>query len=103
MLVVWSDFAIENLKNIYLFYSETASKDVAHKIRKQILDTSKLLKSNPEIGQIEYWINDSQYQYRYILSGNYKIIYRIDENEIYIMDVFDVRQHPDKILNKNRD
>ena len=31
-------------------------------------------------------------------AGNYKIIYRIDQDVIYVTDIFDTHQHPDKIL-----
>ena len=34
--------------------------------------------------------------------GNYKIIYKIQTNTIYITDVFDTRQDPDKIKERNK-
>ena len=32
MKIIWTDFAIDNLKNIFDHYSTKASKKVAHKI-----------------------------------------------------------------------
>lgn len=55
MKIIWTDFAIENLKEVFKYYSEEASKKVAHKI---------------------------------------KIIYRFNQNQIIINDVFDTRQDP---------
>ena len=54
MKIVWTDFAIENLKQIFEYYSVKANKKVAHKIRKQILEAVKQLILNPESGQVEH-------------------------------------------------
>ena len=43
MQIIWSNFAIENLKAIFDYYKERAGKKVAHKIRRQILDATKQL------------------------------------------------------------
>ena len=37
-------------------------------------------------------------EYRYILSGNYKIIYKVEDSYIIITDVFDARQNPSKMI-----
>ena len=34
--IIWTDFAIENLKDIFDYYSVKANKKIAHKIRKSI-------------------------------------------------------------------
>ncbi|MBZ9728618.1 type II toxin-antitoxin system RelE/ParE family toxin [Salegentibacter sp. JZCK2] len=97
MKIIWSDFAIYNLKAIFEYYAVNANKKVAHKLRKQILQSTDRLIKNPESGQIETYLVKFQKNHRYILSGNYKIIYRIENDTIIINDVFDVRQNPDKI------
>ena len=102
MKIIWTDFAIENLKDIFDFYSIRANKKVAHKIRKQILESTKQLIDNPESGQIEFYLKELGQKYRYLVSGNYKIIYRFYENQIIINDVFDSRQNPVKMMDKKR-
>ena len=97
MNITWTEFAKDNLKDIFNFYSKTVSKKVAHKIRKQILNSTNRLNKNPEIGQIEFYLEKLKENHRYILSGNYKVIYKIEDSKIIITDVFDVRQNPDKI------
>lgn len=52
MKIVWTDFAIKNLKSIFDYYVTKANRKVAHKIRKQILDSTKQLIKNPESGQL---------------------------------------------------
>ncbi|MFZ6665180.1 type II toxin-antitoxin system RelE/ParE family toxin [Peijinzhouia sedimentorum] len=41
MEIIWTDSAIRNLKDIFAYYSTKANKNVAHKIRRQILESSK--------------------------------------------------------------
>lgn len=102
MRIIWTDFAIENLSVIFDYYSDKASKKTAHKIRKQILSSVKQLLDNPESGQVEFNLEKIKQNHRYLVSGNYKIIYRINDNQIIINDVFDTRQNPVKMIDKNR-
>ena len=102
MKIVWTDFAIENLKIIFDFYSAKASKKVAHQIRKKILESTKQLIIQPKSGQKELNLEKLNQDYRYIVIGNYKIIYRIHQNEVIINDVFDTRQNPEKMKDHKR-
>lgn len=102
MRIIWTDFAIENLKDIFDFYSIKASSKAAHKIRKQILSSTKQLLNNPESGQLEFNLEKLKQNHRYLVSGNYKIIYRINDNQIIINDVFDTRQNPVKMNDEDR-
>ena len=54
---------------------------------------------NPRIGAKEGLLDSRVIEYRYIIVGNHKIIYSIDEQncKIKIADVFDTRQNPIKI------
>jgi len=102
MTIIWTDFAIENLKKIFDYYAENATRKVAHKIRKQILLLTKQLIDYPESGQIELDLQKLGQGHRYLVSGNYKIIYRIDQHQVIISDVFDTRQEPIKMNDSNR-
>lgn len=102
MKLVWTDFAIRNLKDIFDYYSTKASKQVAHKIRRQILKSSKQLINNPNSGPIEPNLQILNNNHRYLVSGNHKLIYRIEGDEIIINDVFDTRQNPSKMNDEKR-
>ncbi len=97
MKIIWTDFAIQNIKDIFDYYSKNANKKVAHKIRKQILASTKQLIQNPESGQTELNLEKLNQKYRYLLVGNYKVIYKFVQDEIRIVDIFDTRQNPLKI------
>jgi toxin ParE1/3/4 len=49
------------------------------------------------MGQIEENLVSLGLDHRYLVEGKYKIIYFIKENVIYITDVFDCRQDPQKM------
>ncbi len=102
MEIIWTDFAIKNLKDIFDFYSITANKKVANKIKREIFTSVKLLVRYPELGQFELSLETLNEGYRYILSGNYKVIYKIQDKNIVISDLFDVRQNPIKMNDKSR-
>ena len=102
MKIIWTDFAIKNLKDIFDYYSIKASKKVAHKIRKQIFESTKQLIKNPESGQIEFNLEKLKQNHRYLINGNYKIIYKVSVDQIIISDIFDARQNPIKMNDESR-
>ncbi|WP_108116833.1 type II toxin-antitoxin system RelE/ParE family toxin [Kordia periserrulae] len=103
MKIIWTDFAIKNLKDIFDYYSNKVSKKIALKIRSQILNSTYQLLNNPESGQLESNLVKLKQNHRYLVSGNYKIIYRVSHNQIIINDVFDTRQNPSKMNKESRD
>lgn len=58
--------------------------------------------SNPESGQIELNLEKLNQNHRYIVCGNYKVIYKIENNDIIINDIFDGRQNPIKMNDDKR-
>jgi hypothetical protein len=49
------------------------------------------------MGKREELLLDHPKGFRYLVEGNYKILYWISENEINIASIFDCRQNPVKI------
>lgn len=80
MNIVWTEFAIENLKDIFDYYSKKATEKVCHRIRKQILNSTKRLNDNPELGQLEPYLERLKEDHRNLLSGNYKMISKVRYN-----------------------
>lgn len=101
IVVVWSDSAIEELRSIYDYLYFQASKRVADKISNAIVDKSLLLEETPRAGQKEELLTHLNKEIRYLIEGNYKIVYWIDENIVSIATVFDCRQNPQKLKSKN--
>jgi plasmid stabilization system protein ParE len=95
--IKWTNFAISELKNIFLYYRIVAGEKTAEKIKKSILISTKPLIKQPLIGALEENLTELKQGHRYLVVGNYKIIYRIIDNEVYITDIFDCRQNPTKM------
>lgn len=102
MEVNWTEFAIQNLKAIFDYYSKKASKKIAHQIRKRILDSTRQLENYPNSGQQELNLEKLNLKHRYVIAGNYKVIYRIEEKHVIVIDIFDTRQDPDKMIDEAR-
>jgi plasmid stabilization system protein ParE len=96
MQVIWSNLAKTKLKEIYLYYKKVAGIEIAKPIKNRILNKPLQLSKNPEIGQEEENPNVSNMGFRYLVEGNFKIVYKVYhvENVILIATVFDTRQNP---------
>jgi plasmid stabilization system protein ParE len=99
MKVVWTELAKAQLKEASQYYKEVAGNKVAKSIKTKIFEKTRKLSRHPEIGQLEQNTMVAALRYRYLVSGNYKIIYRIwnEEKIIMIASLFDTRQHPDTL------
>jgi len=99
MKVVWTELAKAQLKEAFQYYKEVAGNKVAQSIKAKIFEKVSNLSRYPEIGQLEQNALVAALGYRYLVSGNYKIIYHIEKDEkiVWIAAVFDARQHPDAL------
>lgn len=95
--IIWTDPAKFDLQEIYVFYSKNVNLHTAEKIIVSIIDYIEILFKNPEAGPCEEFLKHKSELFRYLVCGNYKIIYRIKENIIVIDAVFDCRQNPSKM------
>ncbi len=102
MKVYWTDFAKQSLKETYHFYKINASENVAKRIKAQIFFKTKLLEKQPKLGQLEPFLDELGLGHRHILTGNFKIIYLIQGDSIFITDLFDTRRNPEKIHDPSR-
>jgi plasmid stabilization system protein ParE len=102
MKIIWTDFASETLIEIYKYYKEKASPVIAQKIKSEIFRTTKQLKEHPHSGHIEFNLEKLKEGHRFLVKGNYKIIYKEISDGILITDIFDTRQDPIKINNPKR-
>ena len=87
--VSWSKRAKEQLKQIYNYY-KSISPRVAKKLKDEILNNVKDL-----VFAEQYQKDEIQPEFRRIIVKNYKLIYTIDENTIWILMIFDSRKDPD--------
>jgi len=95
--VFWTETALNNLEDIFEYYKYKASVRVARKLVKGLVKSTLKLQESPQIGRMEELLADRKFEYRFLVVGNYKIIYWIEESYIKIATIFDCRQNPEKI------
>lgn len=98
--VLWSDSAISDLQDIHDYYFAKASLKVAQRIVNSLVDKSELLSKKPRIGQTEELLKHKKEEIRYLVEGNYKIVYVIEGQIVFIATIFDCRQNPVKLSTK---
>jgi toxin ParE1/3/4 len=97
MKLVYTEQALQSLEEALEFIAPKVSYEKLIEIRDRILDTADTLLSQPLKGQSEPYLEHLQLGYRRLVEGHYKIIYRVIGEYIYITDIFDSRQDPDKM------
>lgn len=96
--VFWSELALNQLEQIFDYYKYKANIMVARKIVSALVDRTIQLKNNPQSGIKEPLLENRDKEYRFLVEGNYKIIYFRNNNYINISSVFDCRQNPEKLF-----
>ncbi len=92
MKVYWSTLAVDNLKSIARYIAKdnpTATRKVADKLKRKAESAGRFPKRGrvvPEIGQE---------MVRELLEGNYRIIYRMNQDSVIILALFDGHQQLD--------
>lgn len=98
--IIWTSKAISDLENIFLLHSPK-SKNSAYKTIEKIYNSVSVFKNGLlNTGQKEALLSHLSKPYRYLISGNYKIIYSHASKTVFIHTVFDTRQNPKKLKTK---
>ncbi|WP_026449806.1 type II toxin-antitoxin system RelE/ParE family toxin [Aequorivita capsosiphonis] len=93
MEILFTKRAYKNYNSIKDHISSKFGPLVTEAFENKMFDFLELLKNFPELGSLEVaekGIRGFQF------SKQTRIFYRIKENKIIILTLFDVRQHPDK-------
>lgn len=103
--IYWTTFSLKCLDEIQGYIKKkTASETIANKLVSKLISRVEQLKDFPESGQQESLLKHLNQNSRYLVEGNYKIIYQFDGTNVIVTDVFHVKQNPSKIVKrKTRD
>lgn len=98
MRLIFTEQAAQSLKEAldYLAAEEVPLEKI-EAIRNSILAKAEMLPDNPKLGQKEEYLDHLGLGHRRLIESHYKIIYRLGSDRIYITDIFDSRQDPDKM------
>jgi toxin ParE1/3/4 len=99
MKIFWTDQALSQLEKIFDYYKINVSIKTARKISKNLVDCTLKLQNNPKLGKIEELLEERIEEFRFLIEGNYKIIYWVNKRKhiVFIAAVFDCRQDPKKL------
>lgn len=97
MKLVYTEQSLVSLEEALNFIAPKVSYEKLIEIRDEILDTADTLLLQPLQGRTEPYLAHLDLGHRRLVCGHYKIVYRIIGEAIYITDIFDSRQDPDKM------
>lgn len=89
--VFWSANAIKSIQNSYNYIYLQSPKN-ADLVVETLFDLGDKLNLFPEKNPIEPLFNLKEI--RFFPKWNFKIVYRIEEDRIYILDIFSTSQNP---------
>ncbi|MBQ0075057.1 MAG: type II toxin-antitoxin system RelE/ParE family toxin [Prevotella sp.] len=100
MKVIWTPTAIKTVKELLeyrrAFYGPTHIK----RTKGMIASAGRYLSDNPHLGQIEPLLEHVEGNYRrFMIERNLKLIYKIQDNNVYIMFLWNTYKNPDGMLN----
>lgn len=91
--IFWDIEAKNNLKEI-LIYIRKDSSEGARLVRDKIMDTIKLLPSNPEIFKTDSLKHNNDGSFRVFYAYSYRVVYKISGKSIYILRIRHTSREP---------
>ena len=91
--IFWTANAKEDLKEIYISLKNKVSKEAALKIRDELFSCTDII-----VFAEQFQIDEYRLDCRRIIIRNFKVLYQIQENSIFVVRVFNSFQNPMKSL-----
>jgi Txe/YoeB family toxin of Txe-Axe toxin-antitoxin module len=97
--VVLTQESLERLEKVLRFYIEELEvpKAKVSEIKNRLIERTRSLSKNPYQGQYEPYLVKLKQGHRRLIEGNFKIVYRIEDDTVYVVDFFDSRENPSKM------
>ncbi|MFZ2630561.1 MAG: type II toxin-antitoxin system RelE/ParE family toxin [Desulfosalsimonadaceae bacterium] len=89
MIIVWSPLAVDRISEIADYIAQD-KPTAAEKWIQTVFSKVEQLKASPEIGRIVPEIGNDQF--RELIYGNYRIIYRIEAERISVLTIHHGKQ-----------
>ena len=97
MRIVTTLPAQREINDIFQYHLEKANRKIARQEQTKIIKRIKTLKNFPFLGQKEENEKFVNSEYRYLIEGNFKIVYKVEEDDIVILSIFHTMQNPSKM------
>lgn len=101
MKSILSDQAKLQIRTIARYIRMEFGKNHRDEFMQTVRHARRLIEDNPQIGQIEPLLVELPKVYRsYVMNHHNKIVYRIENDTIFIADLWDVRRNPEILINQ---
>lgn len=101
--VKWSKRANQARIAALTYGAEEFGIQTAQRLNNRIENYTCSLSHNPLLGATEPLLKERHLQYRsLVIHKHYKLVYRIEDNIIYIVDFWDVRREPKQLAHRIR-
>jgi toxin ParE1/3/4 len=95
--VIWSKRAFGQFERSITYIKEEQGLSYAKIVVDSILETTRLLCEQPNLGRIENLLAHKKTEYRYIVVWSYKLIYKVEKDKVIISRLFHNSQNPKKL------
>lgn len=92
--VIWTFRANSQLESTIKYLVAQRGKATAALVLKEILESTRALASQPNMGTIEPALAHRKHEYRFIVIWSYKLIYRVAKDQVIISRVFHTSRNP---------
>lgn len=101
MRVKWSPFAKQQMLQIAKYIQKEFGNKYRDNFIQKVRGSNHIIGNNPDIGKVEPLLADSPFTYHsYVLNRLNKIVYRIDNDHVEVVDFWDVRQEPNALAER---
>ena len=95
MKIKWNPSARADMRRVARYVNKKFGRKARQEFMQRVRDAEKRIATQPNIGQIDPLYADRPLTYRsVIINGLDKLVYRIDDDIIYIVDFWDTRREP---------
>ena len=98
MKVIWQPLAKKALHDRARYIRKMHGKQVRDEFMHEAHETARMLGRNPDAGKVEPLLENRPEGFRsFVMNRINKIVYRITDDRIEIVDFWDVRREPDTL------
>lgn len=96
-VVIYMPSALLRLRDAIEFLRQQLPQERTDALMNRVLDRADSLNIDFEQGQYEPDLEHLGKGHRRLVEGHFKIIYRVEGDVVYVTDIFDSRQDPQKM------
>jgi len=82
--LIWTENAIDDFERLIEYIAQDAPL-AARRFAQKMISRIELLQQHPNLGG--YVAEDDTRTYREVLQGNYRVIYRSEKNDVYLVAI----------------